>query len=147
MKHLFTLLLLANLALLGSPTLASSAQENPAIGHVTRAQGSATALTMTLIEPTARRLTIGKPLFAGDRLETQEGARLEVRLRDGVLVTLGEKSVFVLQSLAGQKNDNTVLELTKGVFRAVTPEGASQPAHLLVNTAVATIGIRGTEFW
>lgn len=141
MKKLFVSLLVASMVLWGD----ASRAEGPA-GHVTRVQGSATALTMTLNEPTSRRLTTGRPVFAGDRLETLDDARLEVRLRDGTLITLGEKSVFVLQNLAGQGGENTLLELTKGVFRAATATGV-EPAHLQVHTAVATIGIRGTELW
>lgn len=126
-----------------------AAEPEPA-GHVTRIQGSARALPAEPPGGPSRPLGLGKPIHAGERLLTDPLARLEIRLRNGVAVTLGEKTEFVVQSVPDVGNDEsgTFMELARGVFRAITPKTAPdrlQPVQ--VRTSVAVIGIRGTDFW
>ncbi len=134
------------LTLLG---VAEAAKPEPA-GYVTRVQGSVRALPMEPPGGPSRPLGLGKPIYAGERLLTEPLARLEIRLRNGVAVTLGEKTEFIVQSVpdAGNSEGGTFMELARGVFRAITPKTAPdrlQPVQ--VRTSVAVIGIRGTDFW
>ncbi len=128
---------------------AAEPESEPA-GHVTRIQGSARVLPAEPPGGSPRPLSLGKPVYAGERLLTEPLARLEIRLRNGVAVTLGEKTEFIVQSVsdAGNGEGGTFMELARGVFRAITPKTAPdrlQPVQ--VRTSVAVIGIRGTDFW
>ncbi|MFO1421373.1 MAG: FecR family protein [Candidatus Competibacteraceae bacterium] len=117
-------------------------------GYVTRVRGEVVCEAATGRQP----LALGRVLYLGDRIVTGADARLEARMRDGMVITLGEKTEFVIQQVAGVTPDknNSVFELAKGVFRSVTAhtEEKSQPREPdRVETPVATIGIRGTELW
>lgn len=117
-------------------------------GYVTRVRGEVVSEAATGRQP----LALGRVLYLGDRIVTGVDARLEARMRDGMVITLGEKTEFVVRQVAGVTPDknNSVFELAKGVFRSVTAqtEEKSQPREpCRVETPVATIGIRGTELW
>ena len=120
-----------------------------AVGYVTRIQGEATVVTAT----ERRVLALGHALHLGDRIVTGAAARLEARLQDGTVFTLGEHAEFTVQQVRGATpdSDGSTFELLKGVFRAVTTHtdsGQPQPSSpWQVKTPVATIGIRGTELW
>ncbi|HRD49943.1 MAG: FecR domain-containing protein [Candidatus Competibacter sp.] len=138
-------------AFLGLALLSAAwaAEPEPA-GHVTRVQGGVRALPAEPPGGPSRPLGLGKPIYAGERLLTDPDARLEIRLRNGVAVTLGEKTEFVVQSVpdAGNGEGGTFMELARGVFRAITPKTATdRPQPVQVRTPVAVIGIRGTDFW
>ncbi|MDS4029237.1 MAG: FecR family protein [Candidatus Contendobacter sp.] len=117
-------------------------------GYVTRVRGEVVSEAAT----GRQTLALGRALYLGDRIMTGVDARLEARMRDGMVVTLGEKTEFVIQQVAGVTPDknNSVFELAKGVFRSATAqtEEKAQPREpCRVETPVATIGIRGTELW
>jgi hypothetical protein len=117
-------------------------------GYVTRFKNAVAVENATGRRP----LALGEPLHLGDRVVTGTDARLEVRMRDSTVLTLGENTEFVIQQIQGitPNKDGSLFELLKGVFRAVTAQTdmAEQPReHWQVRTPVATIGIRGTELW
>ena len=121
------------------------------VGYVTRIQGVARARPAEPPDAAPRPLGLGKPVHAGDHLATEADTRLEIRLRNGVMVTLGERTEFTVQAAPAAGDDRaqgTLMDLTRGVFRAITPKTATEiPAPLQVRTSVAVIGIRGTDFW
>ncbi len=99
-----------------------------------------------------QKLVLGHALHLGDRIVTGVDARLEARMQDGMVVTLGEKTEFVIQQVMGvtPNSNNSVFELVKGVFRSITAQTETRPQPrepCRVETPVATIGIRGTELW
>lgn len=97
----------------------------------------------------SRELHNGRTLYKGDTLVTGKKARLLIKLRTGALVTLGENSRFGILELAEQQPNGqkrTLFRLVKGVFRSIA-ELANPKDTLEVETAVATMGIRGTDFW
>lgn len=130
-------------------TAAGWAESAPeAAGYVTRIRGEAIAVTAA----ERRILALGHALYLGDRIVTGTNARLEARLKDGTVLTLGEQAEFVVQQVRGATpdSDDSVFELLKGVFRAVTAQADSEQPRSQswrVQTPVATIGIRGTELW
>ncbi len=115
-------------------------------GRVTRTKGSATALA----EGGERRLAPGQYVFTGDVLSTGPEARLEVRLRDDSVLTLGEKSRLAVGDLdlpdAGNRGA-LVLDVIGGIFSAASGIIARRGGTMDVRTPVATIGIRGTTAW
>lgn len=118
------------------------------VGSVARIRGVVEADD---INGEVRVLRLGHPIFRGDRLITGPGTRLQIALKDGTTFTLGETSRISIDDYVFDEAENTggaLFRLTKGVFRMATgaiAELAGEP--LRVRTPVATIGIRGTEFW
>jgi hypothetical protein len=135
---LFAILVLALV-----PATLYSADDDPA-GKVTRVQGAAMAMQNAL----PRALKVGDTILAGDVLSTGQGARLEVTMVDETVLTLGEKAVLVVSEYVMDANPNAALRLLQGAFSATTGKITQlADASFLVNTEVATIGVRGTTFW
>ncbi|MCB1920173.1 MAG: FecR domain-containing protein [Candidatus Competibacteraceae bacterium] len=130
-------------------TVTGYAERPPDIaGYVTRVRGE------VVIENAAgrRSLALGQPLHIDDRIVTGAKARLEARMQDGTILTLGANTEFLIRQVQGvsPKDSGSLFELFKGVFRAATTQArAEAPTRedWRVQTPVATIGIRGTELW
>ena len=146
MKLLRTLFTVLAALLLGLATPLAQAQATAA-GYVTRVRGEVQAL----VDAKAQTLALGNALFLGQRLSTGPDARLEARMKDGSVLTLGERTEFVIEQVAGStaKAADSRFSLLKGAFRAITGKLANgQPAaSWQVRTPVAIIGVRGTELW
>jgi antitoxin component of MazEF toxin-antitoxin module len=96
-------------------------------------------------------LQIRSAIYEGDRLETKMDASLQVSLSDGAEVFLRQNSVlkvseYVMTDGYG-KESSSVLDLLRGGLRTITGTiGASSTANYQLQTGLATIGIRGTEY-
>jgi hypothetical protein len=124
---------------------ATQADEHVA-GTVTRMQTPVLAVQDAL----PRILKVGDPIYIGDVISTGKDARIEVEMTDDGILTLGEKTSFTVNDYVrtGDEESNAVLRLLAGSFRAVNGGIAkAAPGKFKVETEVATIGIRGTEFW
>ncbi|MFA9460606.1 FecR family protein [Thiohalorhabdus sp. Cl-TMA] len=116
-------------------------------GVVLRTQG-----TVTLDgEDGARALSRGDAVNRGAALRTGPGARAKIRMRDGTVLTLGADTVFRVERYRtgrdGEKPPEGVFRLLEGVFRAVTGAITDKGGQILMKTRVATVGVRGTDFW
>lgn len=126
---------------------ASAAWAADPAGHVARLKGEVTAQGAGA----ARSLAKGTAVYEGDTIRTGTSSRLELAMIDGTKVTLGDNSTLTIDAYLyapKTKQGNGVLTLAGGVFRAVTGGLAKlrgQPFE--VKTPIATIGIRGTDFW
>jgi hypothetical protein len=114
---------------------------------VVRLQGSAQAVAGAK----ARDLAPGDPVNAGERLRTGPGSRLLVQFSDGMELTLSdgaEMAVTAFQWQAGQGQGNAELTLAQGAFLLRTGAVGKLPGHpLTVKTPLASVGVRGTQFW
>lgn len=121
------------------------AQEEDLAGSVVRLQGNAIAMQDALPRP----LKVGDKILRGDVISTGKGARLEVRMLDDAVMTLGEKTIFVVTDyIAGGEDPLASFRLMQGAFKAVSGKIAEgKKGEFIVATEVATIGIRGTTFW
>ncbi len=121
-----------------------SAQEDVA-GTVVRIQGSAVAMQDAVPRP----LKAGDRILKGDVISTGAGARLEIKMLDNAVMTLGEKTIFVvIDYITGGPEPNAAMRLLEGAFSAVSGDMMKTAgAKFTVETEVATIGIRGTTFW
>jgi len=136
-----TILALLTVILVVMPGFA--ADDDPA-GKVTRIQGAGMAMQNALPRP----LKVGDTVLVGDVLSTGKAARLEVTMVDGTVLTLGEKAVLVVSEYVMDAAPNAALRLLQGAFSAATGKiTQTADASFLVNTEVATIGVRGTTFW
>lgn len=130
-----------------TPAAPASLAVSGAVGEVVSSRGVGFAQTPGQVP---RTLGVGLPLKEGDRLTTAAGGSAILKLSDGTRMTLRPQSDLVLQTYRYQPesaNNNMVLELLKGGFRAITGlvnKGNDRAA--LVKTPTATIGIRGTDF-
>ncbi|MEQ8603263.1 MAG: FecR family protein [Marivibrio sp.] len=96
-----------------------------------------------------RRLALNDPLFEGERLETGADARLHATMRDGSVLMLGADAALTLdrfvldQGVAGAE-----MRVLRGAFRLISGEiNKGLGGGLTIRTPLATIGVRGTDFW
>ena len=129
--------------------VASPAIQAQQAGEVEFVRGVAFAQTGAQLP---RAMGKGLALKEGDRLTTAEGATVIFKLQDGTRMTLRPNSEMVVQAFkyaetAVAEDNSMVLQLLRGGFRTVTgliSKGSAESAK--VQTATATIGIRGTDF-
>ena len=106
----------------------------------------------------SRPAVMGMTVESGDTLATQEG-RAQIKFLDGGLISLQPATEFKITDFRFQdkskESDSAVFYLIKGGLRAITgligkidktAFGKRNTEAYLLNTAGATIGIRGTEF-
>jgi hypothetical protein len=125
---------------------AASAGAQQAVGSVNRTQGEARAEGQS-----PRAFSVGSLIRFGDVVTTGAAARIEFTLADGTLVTMGERARLVIDEFVydpARETGRASLNFVAGAFRMITGAIGKQPDRpLLVRTPVATIGIRGTDFW
>ena len=136
------LLLLAGVAMLG----ATAADAAVVVGKISRIVGDGRATS----EGVVRVLAADAPIHQDEVVTTGVAARLEVTLNDGTVLTVGEKARIAIDSFvyhpAGTVNRLKVA--VAGPFRFVSGKLSKLPgADVAVTTPVATIGVRGTDFW
>lgn len=121
--------------------------EQPVAGYVTRVRGDVQAA----VDTQRQAVALGHALLLGTKLVTGPDARMEARMKDGTVLTLGERTEFIIAHVAGATAaaKGSQFELLKGAFRAITApaDSKSTTLPLQVRTPVAIIGVRGTDFW
>ena len=127
---------------------ASAAMAAPTnVGVVDKAQGATEAVQ----DGAARPLAVDGPVLYGDRLRTGSGARLEAKLGDGTVLTLGEKGKLTVDKFVydpGRDGGKLAVTVKSGAFLFVGGkiEGPTG-GHVDINTPVGTLGVRGTTVW
>ncbi len=91
-------------------------------------------------------------IYSGDIIRTGAGARILIVFEDNSELTLSENAVvtidrFVHDASAEASPGRQAIDFAKGIFRFTTGRiGKLAPQEVALNTPVATIGIRGTDF-
>ena len=122
----------------------AAAQE--AIGVVSRIQGEANGTR----GGAARPLGLNASVFLNETVVTGAAGRLEVAFKDNTMLTLGENAKltldrYVFNPAAGR---GTIKFRILGAFRFLSGQVSKLArTDVSVTTSVATVGIRGTEFW
>ncbi len=122
----------------------AAAQE--AIGAVSRIQGEASGTRGGVTQA----LGLNASVFLNEVVSTGEAARLEVTFTDNTRLTLGGKAkltldTYVFDPTAGS---GTIKFGVVGPLRFLSGQVSKlASSDVSVRTAVATLGIRGTEFW
>jgi hypothetical protein len=117
-----------------------------AIGSVSRIQGEASGT----LNGTTEALDLDDSVFLNEVVSTGAEARLEVTFTDGTEVTLGENAELTLDTFVFHPaaDSGTVRFGIVGAFRFVSGQASKLAgSSVTVGTPVATVGIRGTEFW
>lgn len=98
----------------------------------------------------ARPLASGSPIYSGDVVETGRDGFAVLAFRDQSRFTLQSATRFAVENFhyEAKKNEgNALFRLLRGGLRAITGLiGKAQPSAFRMQTATATIGIRGTGF-
>ena len=124
----------------------SQAASQEAIGTVSRIQGEASGTEGR----NTRALTLNTTVFLNENISTGLGARLEVVFKDDTRLTLGANTKlsldrYVFNPTAGR---GVIRFRLIGAFRFLSGQLSKLArSDVSITTPVATIGIRGTEFW
>lgn len=129
-------------ALLVAAAPASGAE--PA-GHVVFARGAVSAESA---DGTVQVIGKDTPLFEGDVLTTGPRSFTVIELTDGTRMSLRPNTVFEVERYRDTAGaESAIMRLFKGGLRTITGYISKRdPEAYKLRTAVATIGIRGTEF-
>jgi hypothetical protein len=114
-------------------------------GVVLGSTGEATAKSA---DGTTRKMDRRSSIMVGDTLMTGTAGTMQIRMKDGAVLALGEGSEFAVQSYsykaAGDAKDSASLKLLKGTLMQVS--GQMEKSAYSLETPVSTLGIRGTTF-
>ena len=117
------------------------------VGKVSRAQGE----TFAKAPDGNRRLTGGAIVASDDTLVTLEDSRLAVRLVDGAELTLGANATLRVNNLVFNQADagqSRLALFADGALRMITGKiNSTTGASVQVTSPVATLAVRGTDFW
>ena len=118
------------------------------VGTVTHLSGTFSVLRS---DGTSKMLSIKSAVQEGDLLKTEDDTYARVKFVDGGEVVLRPNTQFKVEKYAYAEDDagkdNVLVSLLKGGLRAVTGlVGKRSREKVSVNTTVATIGIRGTNW-
>lgn len=106
-------------------------------------------------------LNKGSEIDSGDRIVTAANGRVQIRMSDGGLLALRPNTEFLIEHYVNPDRSPAVVagasagdepasffSLVKGGFRSITGAiGQRDKAAYRVRTPVATIGIRGTDYY
>jgi hypothetical protein len=115
-------------------------------GTVQRTEGF-----VRLVGASERTAAAGTVIREGDRLITTPNSDAVIKLADGAVLAIRANSemLFAQQrfNVRNPSDSSSIMELVRGALRQVTGLIAkTQPGNVRVQTATATIGVRGTDF-
>lgn len=130
-------------ALLFAFSLAASAAEQA--GSVLGVKGEVTARTADA----SRSLLKNDAVYVGETLTTGENSYVVIEFVDGAKASVRPNSELAIEHYSQAEADNgALISLVKGGLRAVTGAIAQkEPESYKVRTPVATLGVRGTEYY
>jgi hypothetical protein len=112
--------------------------------------GGATAVTnqvQGILHGASRALAVGSDVHANEVVRTEDASVAQLVFLDNTNLNVGPRSAVTLDRFVYDPSRNTgrvVVRASQGIFRFVT---GSQPSRdYTIETPVATIGVRGTEF-
>jgi ferric-dicitrate binding protein FerR (iron transport regulator) len=120
------------------------AQEVHEIGRLERVRKEVSALPPA--GDAARELKAGASVFQNETVRTGKDARAELRLPDATRLVMGEKAEVLLDTFIYDREGGAVINLATGALRFISGK-TGHPGKLAIKTPVATIGVRGTDFW
>ena len=142
-KARFPLSLIAAIAFAG-PALAAEAE---VIGNTENLKPEANAR----LQGETRTLAVGAALHRDEQVWTASGARLDIKFMDGSTVTLGENARMVLDEFVLPEDGDAGTQVLRSITGALRFVGGavdqSKPGATKIITPVATMTVRGTDFF
>lgn len=140
--------MVASIALvLAQPVRSESDASSDVVGEVTTVIGVADVQRRSGVGESVRR---GSTIRSGDRVETGSGAHVHIRFIDGGMVSVRPLSRLRIEEYSNHlanARGAIKFQLERGVVRSVTGEwGEAARDRFRLNTPVAAIGIKGTDF-
>lgn len=121
-----------------------AAMEAKAIGEIKLMIGVS---AWTLQSGSQNKITLGMDVFQGQTIVTGEKTHLHLWMKDGAKVVLRPGSKLYIECYEVENDGCLKFELLKGEMRHVTGDyGKENKDRFRLNTPVAAIGIRGTDF-
>jgi len=154
-RGFFSRLFLGLVGAMWLTTLALAAGSREDIGEVVLSVGPADGLRLPQAAAVSGvqpyRLSRGDKVKVGDRLMTGPGGHLHIRFIDGAFIAVRPDSELLVEEYRYDKDNvglSTVkFRLTKGAARSITGRaGESVKDRFRLNTPIAAVGIRGTDF-
>ncbi len=141
-----TLMRAASLLAIGCASALSANAAVP-VGHLAFVAGKVSAIGA---DGQSRLLKKGSDIAPGETIDTGDG-RAQVRFSDGAFVALQPQSQFRVDDYVfngkSDGKERSLFSLLKGGLRTITGAiGKRNRAAYQITTAVATIGVRGTEY-
>jgi hypothetical protein len=133
----------------GGHAVLALAQGGPAVvGEATMVIGQA---SLVGADGATRPVARGESIRAGDRIETQAGGHVHVRFVDGGRLSVRPSSRLHVENYAHSDQQPQMsairFRLEEGVVRSITGAwGEASRDRFRLNTPVAAIGIKGTDF-
>lgn len=136
------------LGLLFSAALALAATEpSDIVGEVTTVIGQGAVRNQ---QGESQQISRGQRIRAGDQVETAAGGHVHIRFVDGGLVSVRPLSRLHIESYSNGSPDSAAaikFRLEQGVMRSVTGQwGEANRDRFRLNTPIAAIGVKGTDF-
>lgn len=118
------------------------------VGYVVERNGKVMAKDLNGL---TQNLLTNSQIFEGDRITTGEDSTVVIAMDDGAEVYLkGDSILKITEYIITSGFDNgssSIMDLLRGGFRKITGAiGAGALANYQVQTGLATVGIRGTEY-
>ena len=118
------------------------------VGYIASQRGQARVKDLN---GNTQALQINSEVYEGDRISTGRNSNLFIAMDDGAEIYLKEDSVVKISEYVFtsefNENSSSILDLIRGGLRTITGLiGASTLANYKLQTGLATIGIRGTEY-
>ncbi len=120
--------------------------------HASEAVGKAALVIGTpkiLISQESAQITVGSKIFSTSEIVTQSGDHVHIRFKDGTRVSLRPNSHLSIESYSANSGAVTEFRMTlkKGSARSISGKGLEgAKKNFRLNTPLAAIGIRGTDF-
>ncbi len=127
--------------------IGSARADSKTVGTVEKAQGPAQALQAGV----ARDLAVQGPVLFRDKLRTGADARLEAKLADDTVLTLGANGKMTVDEFVYDPNregGKLALSVPTGAFLFVGGKVEGRTGgNVSIKTPVGTLGVRGTTVW
>ena len=122
----------------------SQALSQEIVGVVSALSGDATIIRNAVQIP-ARS---GTPVFENDIINSDVNSRVQILLKDQTAINLGANASLTIDAFVfSDEAQNVAVKVSKGAFKFISGKVATNnPEKVTVETPVATIGVRGTEF-
>ncbi|MCZ6892462.1 MAG: FecR domain-containing protein [Gammaproteobacteria bacterium] len=131
----------ASLAIVASLLMLTDAWAAESIGVTAAVTNKVTGT----LESDARTLDIGSSIFQDETIDTWKESTTQLMFLDETTLTMGPESSMLIDTFVFDPDSNTgemLLSTTKGAFRFIT--GSVDPSSYLIETPIATMGVRGT---
>lgn len=128
--------------------LSAWAQEPAIVGETTMVIG---LVKLVAADGTTRAVDRGTAIRVGDRIETQAGGHVHLRFVDGGRLSIRPASILQVEDYSHSTQQPLLgaikFRLDEGVVRSITGKwGEAARDRFRLNTPVAAIGVKGTDF-